>query len=285
MAKKDDVWKLAEAVERLERVVRAARASGGSPNTSILVSHLESLKDRMAVEESEIQTERETKKQLTERELALVFLVEQETALSLAEREQYGAFLSHEFFTKADFEDLAGFYANTWDRLSENGKAQMSHRVWEGVRQEQYQFSELPEEVKAKEAQRLYDLLSRRTPPAELLNIPEMEREVFLRQWKAGNRSEAHEILNRPEFAGNVALSAKPVPSASAEVVNQSQALKIAQTEMASPKQSNSNIDASLGELELGLNDLKLVESGSAKIDPAPFVTAATQAGEAAIKR
>ncbi len=57
-------------------------------------------------------------------------LARKETALSAGERETYSGFLKEDFFTKKDFSRLEQFYEKTWDRLSESGKNQMSHRIW-----------------------------------------------------------------------------------------------------------------------------------------------------------
>lgn len=216
MARVDDRWKLAEVVERLERLVRDAKSSPAAIDASTLIANLESMKDRMAVVDHEIGTAEEEKKQLSEKQLSIVYLAQRETALSQSEREQYGAFLSREFFTKSDFSGLAEFYTNTWDRLSEEGKAQMSYRVWEGVRRQEYQFSELPDPVKEKEAQRLYDALklgAQKSP--ELNRIPSADAEDFTKAWEGGRKHEAYEVLNRPVFAANVATTSKSIEGSS----------------------------------------------------------------------
>jgi hypothetical protein len=137
-------------------------------------------------------------------------LVAQETALNQRERQQYGAFIQKEFFTKNDFTALEDFYASAWDRLTDGGKAQMSHRVWEGVRRDEYQFSELPDELKEKEAQSVRDKLSglKQMPP-EMSNIPATDRNDFTRAWDSGSKNEAYTVLDRPSFAENVALRQK----------------------------------------------------------------------------
>lgn len=210
MAKSDERWKLGEVVERLERLVRDAKNSPAGIDASTLIANLESTKDRMAIVEHEIKLADEEKRQLSERQLAIVCLTQRETALSQSEREQYGAFLASEYFTKNDFGGLAEFYTNTWDRLSEEGKAQMSYRVWEGVRRHEYQFSELPDPVKEKEAQRLYEALklgSQKSP--ELNRIPAGDTDDFVKAWEGNRKQEAYQVLNRPVFAGNVAVTTK----------------------------------------------------------------------------
>ncbi len=63
------------------------------------------------------------------RELAIAYKVELEGRLNAAEKQQYAAFLKKEFFTKADFGSLEAFYTDSFDKLTEGGKAEMSHRV------------------------------------------------------------------------------------------------------------------------------------------------------------
>src|SRR5690606_14217747 len=85
------------------------------------------------LEEESLSEERQHRQEIA---VAIAAKAQQEAALSAAEREQYAAFLSLEFFTKEDFPALERFYGGAWDRLSDGGKAEMSHRVWEGVRRE-----------------------------------------------------------------------------------------------------------------------------------------------------
>ena len=61
-------------------------------------------------------------------------LVAVEKALSDSDQEEYSAILKHEHFTKAEFAQLEHFYSNGYDKLSEEGKRQMSRRVWDGMR-------------------------------------------------------------------------------------------------------------------------------------------------------
>ncbi len=232
MAKTDERWRLAEVVDRLERMLRSARASGGSPDASMLASHIEGLKDKIEIVDREVAVSQEEKNQLTVRQAAVVYLMERETALTHSEREQYGAFLSREFFTKDDFGNLAGFYENTWDRLSEDGKAQMSYRVWEGVRQEQYQFSELPEAVREKEGQRLYQALKNEAALAgQLERIPQTDRHDFVTAWQSGKHEEAYQVLDRPAFAGNVAVTPQKQVSTAAVGHDLTEGVAIRKTE------------------------------------------------------
>jgi len=267
MAKSDERWRLAEIVDRLERVLRAAQTSGGSLDTSILVSNIESLKDRMEIVEREVAISQEEKNQLTVREAAMVYLMERETALTHNEREQYGAFLSREFFTKDDFGSLAGFYENTWDRLSEDGKAQMSHRVWEGVRQEQYQFSELPEAVKEKEGQRLYQALKNEVALAgQLERIPQADRHDFVTAWQSGKHEEAYQVLNRSTFTDNVAVSPNTMNSTSAVGHDLTEGVAVRKTEKTETQTEEKS--RATGTVDVLSIDIQLADANTQSVAP-----------------
>lgn len=141
---------------------------------------------------------------------AVVYLVARETALNEQERELYGEFIARDFFTKEDFDNLDKFYTHTWDRLSESGKSEMSQRVWGGVKRGEYEFVELPDVVKEKEAARLERIL--KMGPSQSSSVwwvPEADRIDFSKAREAGRREESYEVLNRPSFAG--ALGSKDV--------------------------------------------------------------------------
>ena len=81
----------------------------------------------------------------------------------------------------------------------------MSHRVWEGIRREEYTFSELPQSVREKEAKQAYKLLRDSTFKTEnALRIPEGDRMDFMRAYEAGKREEADKILERESFRKNM---------------------------------------------------------------------------------
>ena len=54
--------------------------------------------------------------------------------MNQSERADYIALLRHSRFTKADFAELERFYKKPYDKLSKQGKDEMSHRVWAGTR-------------------------------------------------------------------------------------------------------------------------------------------------------
>jgi hypothetical protein len=143
-------------------------------------------------------------------------MIERETALNRAEKEQYGWFLGHEFFTKSMFGHLDQFYAHTWDKLSEEGKAEMSQRVWEGVRRRQYEFMELPETVKEKEAKQMHSFLTREGTRDRFASaVPIDDQRDFLESYSAGHCQASYAVLNRPGFASAF------VDRAQAEVASQ----------------------------------------------------------------
>lgn len=152
--------------------------------------------------------ERERKERSQSDQLAVAALVERESRLTASEKDQYGGFLKQGWFTKSNFGELESFYSSAWDRLSEEGKAQMSYRVWEGIRQGEYSFAELPENVRKKESERLYEQLTgREASQASLMNIPEQDRADFIREYEAGNSEAVAEVLGRESFSMNVSTT------------------------------------------------------------------------------
>ena len=143
------------------------------------------------------------------REQATVLLLAQkEAALSAREQAEYSSLLKEDFFSKRDFGRLEHFYAHAWDRLSEEGKVQMSHRVWEGVRRGEYHFSDLPKDVRDKEEDRIFAKISDPVKAHDSMGqIPESDRADFIRAYNSGDREETAQVLNRECFGKNTALS------------------------------------------------------------------------------
>ena len=84
----------------------------------------------------------------------------------------------------------------------------MSYRVWEGIRHNKYTFDELPENVRKKEAERLYGQLTGvDTSAPALANIPEQDRADFIREYEAGNDKATAEVLTRKSFSLNVSTN------------------------------------------------------------------------------
>lgn len=132
---------------------------------------------------------------------AISYKAQKEAALSARERETFDGFLKVDYFTKKDFGRLEDFYAKTWDRLSESGKDEMSYRVWEGIRRDEYKFTELPKVIQEKESERAYSVFKKReTGLGVESKIPQADRDDFIRAYESGERDKACEILNRKSF-------------------------------------------------------------------------------------
>lgn len=259
-------WSLERSIAQIETVIAHGTASYGSSMTSMLVRFVENAKQRLGHLDQQDQFVAEEKRKQGAQELAIAHLVGQETALNHAEREQYGAFLAKEFFTKSDFGELAGFYTNTWDRLTEGGKAQMSHRVWEGVRRDEYRFSELPDPVKEKEAQSLREMFSMsKRSLSELDNIPERDRDDFINAWDSGEKRGAYEVLDRPVFAQNVAKTSERVQSEKAVGNDLRKAADITKLESGRADSPVKGAAELMGSLDFSADDLPEVAMRSVK--------------------
>jgi hypothetical protein len=191
-------------VSRVETLLSAS----ASEVQTLLKSYLINATARLDFLEKKIKEHKEEKEhQQKDKAAAVAQMAQREAALSEHEKETFSGFLAKEFFTKRDFKGLEQFYSQTWDRLSEGGKEEMSHRVWEGIRRGEYKFTELPEIVQEKEAKRLYTKLTAPSVEQDRLNqIPEADRTDFLRAYEAGNQKEARQVLNRESFRRNVSL-------------------------------------------------------------------------------
>ncbi|MFD2256855.1 hypothetical protein ACFSSA_09220 [Luteolibacter algae] len=198
---KAEYARLESQVAEVERIIDDGRAGGGASN--LLGEFLRNAKARMNEirPEGEL-SERHRKGANQVEQLAVAALVDRESRLSLGEKQQYAGFLKLDYFTKANFDELEIFYANSWDKLSEGGKDQMSARIWAGIRRKEYTFDELPHIVKEKESERMYlQLTGKIEPSASLQNIPPQDRADFVREYEARNKNAVSAILSRPAFA------------------------------------------------------------------------------------
>lgn len=207
MAENDTDFKLDEmerdnlqkSISEVETVLTVS-----TPGTrALLENFLQNARGRVAVLDKRIK-ESEAAKTEHAREAAAVAvadLARKEAALTEREQESYSGFLAKGFFTKNDFASLEKFYDKTWDRLSDDGKDQMSHRFWEGIRRNEYQFNEAPSSVREKETEWAYaTLVKRGRSPVQMQTIPEKDREEFIRAYEGGHRDEAERILERESF-------------------------------------------------------------------------------------
>lgn len=125
-----------------------------------LATALRNAASRLGVVEKKIQELQAARETEMKEQTNAVAIAQNESRLNQQERSNFAGFLKEDYFTKADFGRLEEFYAKTWDRLSEHGKDEMSHRIWEGVRKGKYSFSELPPKVREKEMERAYGVLT-----------------------------------------------------------------------------------------------------------------------------
>lgn len=187
--------RLAAQVLEIEKLVNS-----GQPGDLgfLLRSFLHNAKARMEeIRHDEIRDIESGKERKVTEIAQAVHLTEIEHKLSVAEKQQYAEFLQRDYFTKAQFDDLEGFYAESWDRLSERGKNEMSTRVWEGIKRQEYTFDELPEVVRKKESERLYLQLTGAIEPTPIVqNLSPQARAEFVRAYEAGNENEASKVLS-----------------------------------------------------------------------------------------
>ena len=82
-------------------------------------------------------------------------MVERETKLNEEEKKKYAEFLAKDYFTRSDFNELSTFYADggAYDRLSTEGKANMSDRIQHGIERGEFSHDELPSNVRKKDAE------------------------------------------------------------------------------------------------------------------------------------
>ena len=139
----------------------------------------------------------ERRKAETATAFAIAALVAQETNLSHQERLTYSEFLHQEHFTKANFEELDEFYQGPWERLSADGKREMSQRFWMGVEQGEYSFKEAPKSVRDKEADQLAHYTKHPEEAPEVIQrMSPQIKEEFLKAHESGNQAAVEEILS-----------------------------------------------------------------------------------------
>lgn len=192
-------------LQRAISEVETALASSTPGSRPMFESLLMNAKSRVGTLDKKIKEAEEKRAAQSREDIVLSRMAESEKALSAPEREQFDGFLKKDFFTKDDFGALEKFYAKTWDRLSENGKNQMSKRVWEGIRRDEYTFSELPKVVQEKEADRAYAVFKKRdSEAAKDPHIPQVDRDDFIRAYESGDREKAGKVLERDSFKQNM---------------------------------------------------------------------------------
>jgi hypothetical protein len=253
---------LQAAIASIENAVATA-PQGARPLLETALSNA-----RKRLEELDKEIKHEEQRERAELDARIVSDAERETALSQSEKETYSGFLKEEFFTKKDFGRLEQFYSHTWDRLSEHGKDEMSHRVWEGVRHGEYKFSELPKDVREKESDRAYAALVKRNSTAVgLEGIPALDRNDFLRAHESGNREEEYKILDRPSFRDHMALK-KPDDKKNKEVEKGTVAENSAVVEATKAVTKNSDAEVQKKEPPAESADFSAVNLSNLKAPP-----------------
>jgi hypothetical protein len=231
---------------------------------------LHNAKARLGILDKKIHDAERGQQEQARNEVAFVSLAQKEAALNAREKETYSGFLKEEFFTKRDFARLEEFYAHSWDRLSEGGKDQMSQRVWEGVRRGEYKFAELPKPVREKETERAYKVLHNSSIELKsAVQVPEKDRQDFLRAYESGNRPEASKILERESFRKSMFLGrdAKSVEHAGVDTGREAEGQTVGKEIAAgivdgatSTPSGNGGNRGNLDVSDLNLDGVKLVE-------------------------
>ena len=128
-------------LQNMISAVEAALAGSTPASRGILERALHEARSRVGFLEKKIHDSHAEYKAKARVEASVAMEVaERETNLNAPEKQTFAGFLKQDFFTKRDFGSLESFYAKTWDRLSERGKDEMSHRIWEGIRRDEYKF-------------------------------------------------------------------------------------------------------------------------------------------------
>lgn len=144
---------LRTAIDRIEGTLR----SGAKLENEFLLKGelLNKLGQLAEVKQQQEFIEKDKKDDKVRETAAISYLVAKETKLNAQEKEEYAQFLSKEYFRKSDLKELEGFYTNSWDKLSEEGKEQMTQRVAEGIRRGEFTYDQMPDSMKKREVDRL----------------------------------------------------------------------------------------------------------------------------------
>ncbi len=210
------------------------------------------------------------KKDNQNRDYAIAAIIEREHRLNSAEKHAYGDLLSKDYFTKNDFGSLEDFYDESYEKLSDDGKAELSNRVWGGIRRSEYTFSELPESVREKEAKRLHDLLvSTELSGHSEGGIPDQDRREFIQAYESGDMGRAQAVLGRDSFTQSVSIPSDRITAESVSRADKSEADKgLGHLETGSDESSKSG---NLVALDLTGVKLEGIEMGEGEVQK-PFV-------------
>ncbi|WP_411845722.1 hypothetical protein AAFN60_19095 [Roseibacillus persicicus] len=138
--------KLTELASKLEAVLNhtGTNQTGVTALLTTALGRIENLQQE-GVLDSEKDEKRKNK---SAQEVAIAAIVARETRLSQDEKVLYTEFLEKKAFEKKDFKKLEQFYTHSYEKLSDDGKAQMSQRIDEGIRRGHFDREDLPDIVR-----------------------------------------------------------------------------------------------------------------------------------------
>jgi len=274
MAKQDYESKLEEIeLNNLQKAISEVEAAVAvsTPGTRpIFESFLQNARSRVGTLDKKLKESEKERDSRARDQVVMAQMAESEKALSADEKRTFSGFLEKEFFTKKHFGALEQFYSKSWNRLSASGKDAMSHRVWEGIRRDEYTFGELPKPVREKETDWAYSVLKKRDVlGGKASEIPEQDRGDFIRSYETGKREEAQKILERDSFKKHMFRGAesKDVKQASVEIESdadgKSAGLAIASGGANAPSEGKSQRerDATGDASDLKLDGIKLADA------------------------
>lgn len=186
--------RFARSVEEIEKLIRSGADISGYPLAAALESRQARL-DSIRAEDEHVTADKKEKDQKDRS--AIAQMVEREAKLNKEEKDRYAQLLSKDYFTKSDFNDLDQFYTRSWDKLSDEGKAEMDKRVLEGVRQGQYELNELPDSVKERVNGRPQQSIKKSSD--KLPSEPDMKNRSGSYQTESSKVEDSEIGVNRPD--------------------------------------------------------------------------------------
>ena len=250
-----------------DTVLEVEKLLAGSPQgvNPLLATFLANAKKRIEVLEHEI---KEAEEKVRVEQAVAAKTAEAEAALNQDEKNIFAGLLKKDFFTKHDLPEVDSFYKRAWDKLTEGGKGELSHRVWEGIRHGEAKFSELLDNIKEKEAKRLYELLNKHEDVStQAAQIPESDRKDFIRAFESGKKEEAYQILDRQSFTNNVSVS-REIKSVDAQASREVDSKSIASAAITktsdAAKETGLDDSPSIGDFDLDAIKIKGVKLADA---------------------
>jgi hypothetical protein len=181
--------KLTELASKLETVLnRAGPAQSGV--TALLTTALGRIENLQ--QEGVLNPEQDEKrKNQSIQEIAIAAIVARETRLSQDEKIAFTEFLEKDYFTKKDVKNIDSFYSSSWDKLTDQGKAQMSQRMDEGVRQGELEYHDFSPNTLKKEIQG-------RAQRNEIIPASLREQQPLFESYDKGSQTEAKPSSDTP---------------------------------------------------------------------------------------